>query len=312
MKSIDVIGCAGSSIFLLLAATWIPFIGPFFSLLTPLPFLYYTTKLGLHQGLKTAAITLLVAGLIAKLTGYQEIVFFCLEFSLLGLVISEIYKRRFTFGLTIFWGTSFMLLIGIVFLFLISFSKQMGPPEMILEYFQNNLRETIRAYESMGLDQEKVFQLHEYGKVITNIISMVYPALLIIGTGVVVWLNVVISRPLFRRGNLSYPDFGSMDHWQAPELMVWGVIASGFALFLTTGGIKFLAVNALMVVSVIYIFHGMSIILFFLNKYHVSPWIRFGVYLLIIFQQIFLIGLAVAGLFDQWIDFRKIHKKKEG
>ena len=186
----------------------------------------------------------------------------------------------------------------------------MGPLELILDYFQSNLAETIKAYENTGLDQEKVIHLEEYGKVVTNLVIKIYPALVIIGTGFVVWLNVVISRPLFRRGKIKYPDFGPMDRWQSPEFMVWGVIAAGFALFLSRTGITLLAINSLIVMSVIYVFHGLSIVMFFLDRYHVPRWVRFGVYLLIIFQQIILLGLAVAGLFDQWIDFRKIHKRR--
>jgi uncharacterized protein YybS (DUF2232 family) len=93
--------------------------------------------------------------------------------------------------------------------------------------------------------------------------------------------------------------------------MVWGVIAAGFALFFPIASIRLLAINSLIVMSVIYVFHGLSIVLFFFNKYRVPKWARFGSYILIVFQQIFLVGLAFAGLFDQWIDFRKIHKKEE-
>lgn len=312
MKLTDVIGCVGSAILLLLASAWIPFVGPFFSLLTPLPFLYWSTKLGRLQGVKIAAITLLLVGVITRVVGFPELFFFGLEFTLLGLAISELYKRNFTFGLTVFWGTIIMLFVGSFFLFLTALSKNMGPLEMVLEYFQNNLKETIRAYESLGLDQETILQLQEYSKVLTRIITAVYPALLIVGTGFVVWLNVIISKPLFRMGSLEYPDFGQVDRWQSPEHLVWVVIVSGFALFLTEGSIKLLAINALMVIAAIYVFHGLSIILFFFNKYHVSRWIRFGGYLLIVFQQVFLVGLAVAGLFDQWVDFRKIKMKKAG
>ena len=310
-KVTDVIGCVGSTILLLIASAWIPFIGSFFSLLTPLPFLYYTTKLGTHQGLIIVALTVLIVGLIAKLTGYPGAIFFCLEFGLLGLIISEIYRREFTFGFTIFWGTSSMLLVGTTILFLIGLSKKMGPLELILDYFQSNLRESINAYENMGGDQQKVFYIQEYGKILTNIMTKVYPALLIIGAGFMVWVNVVISRPLFHIRNLKYPDFGPMDQWHAPEFMVWGVITAGFGLLLPMSAIKLLTINALIVMLVIYVFHGLSIVLFFLNKYNISPWVRFGIYFLIIFQQIFLVGLAIAGLFDQWIDFRKIQKKAE-
>ena len=125
-----------------------------------------------------------------------------------------------------------MLLLGAAILFFIGLSMRMGPLELILSYFQNNLTETIKAYEKMGMDQEKVLQLQEFSKALTNIIIKIYPSIVIIGTGCVVWVNVIVSRPLFRMGSLKYPDFGPMDQWQAPEFMVWGVIAAGFSLFL--------------------------------------------------------------------------------
>ncbi len=309
MKVTDVMGCTGPVILLLFAATWIPFVGPFFIFLIPLPFLYYATKLGLRDGLKIAAVTLLIVGLIAKLAGYPQIIIFCFEFGLVGLILSEIYRRKCTLGFTMFWGTCATLIIGAVFLTLIALSQKMGPIEMILGYFQDNLRAMIRAYEETGLEPEKVAQLQEYGKTLTHILAMIYPALSIIGSGLVVYIAVVLSRPLFRLGSIQYPDFAPMGQWQSHDLLVWGVIAAGFALFLSTGGIRFVAINGLIVMGVIYVFHGLAIVLFFFNKYNVPHWVRFGVYILILFQQIFWIVLALAGLFDQWIDFRKIHKR---
>ncbi len=309
MKVTDVMGCAGPVILLLSAATWIPFVGPFFIFLIPLPFLYYATKLGLRDGLKITAVTLLIVGLIAKLAGYPQIIIFCFEFGLVGLILSEIYRRKYTLGFTVFWGTCTTLIIGAIFLTLIALSQKMGPMEMILGYFQENLGATIRGYEEMGLEPEKVAQLQEYGKILTDILAMIYPALSIVGSGLVVYIAVVLSRPLFRLGSIQYPDFAPMGQWQSHDLLVWGVIAAGFALFLSTGGIRFVAINGLIVMAVIYVFHGLAIVLFFFNKYSVPHWVRFGVYLLILFQQIFWIVLALAGLFDQWIDFRKIHKR---
>ncbi|MGD2125725.1 MAG: YybS family protein [Desulfobacteraceae bacterium] len=310
MKVSEVLGCVATATVLLLASGWIPFAGPFFTLLTPLPFLYYTTKLGLFAGVKVLIITLLVVGVIGNLSGYPQSIFLCLEFGLLGLTISEIYRREFTIGRTILWGTGIMLLLGLIILTLIGLSKNMGPLKLVLSYLQNNLRGTVEVYENMGGDPEKAVQFKEYAKILTDIIMKIYPALVIMGTGFVVWFNVVVSRHLFRLGNLQYPDFGPTDQWWAPERMVWGLIAAGFSLFLPVAVIRWMAINTLIVVLTVYVFHGLSIILFFLNKYRVPSWIRLGVYFLIIFQQIFLIGLAFAGLFDQWIDFRKIRHKK--
>jgi uncharacterized protein YybS (DUF2232 family) len=120
---------------------------------------------------------------------------------------------------------------------------------------------------------------------------------------------VVISKPLFKLKGLKYPEYGNLDRWQAPDLMVWGVIIAGFALFLKISVIKLLAINALIVMAVIYVYNGLSIVIFLFNKYNVPRWARFGIYALILIQQMSLAILSLMGLFDQWIDFRKIHKK---
>jgi len=289
----------------------IPFIGPFFGLLTPLPFLYYSTKLGLYQGVKLAALAFLFIVLIVELAGQPRFVLFGLEFSLLGLVLAVIFKRKLEIGQTIFFATMSMLLLGYSSLFFLALSKNMGPIEMVIDFFNTQLKEAVKVYEGMGVPTEKGMELEMYGKAFIDIVSRTYPALMIIGTGFAVWLNVIIAKPLFKMGNLEYPDFRAMDRWKAPDILIWVVIISGFALFLSSGGIKLLAINALIVMMTIYFFHGLSIVLFFLNKYHVPPWARFGIYFLTVVQQLFFAILALAGLFDQWFDFRKIQRKNE-
>jgi len=306
----DIIGCTGVVIFFLLVSVWVPFIGPLFILLIPLPFLYYLSKSGFGQGWKTGLISLLILSLIARLIGYPYLILFCILLGLVGLIISETFKRGFTIGMTIFWGTVLMLFTGALSLFLISLSTGTGAIQLIVGYLQTNVDRAIGLYEEMGLDQQTMIQLKQFGALLNNLIAQIYPALIIIAAGFIIWINVVISRPLFRLRGVKYPDLGRADMWYAPEFMVWGVIAAGFSLFFPATGIKFIALNSLIVLIVIYVFHGVAITMFFFNKYNIPPWARFGVYFLIMIQQIFLFVLALAGLFDQWIDFRKIHKKR--
>ncbi|NQU13723.1 MAG: YybS family protein [Desulfobacteraceae bacterium] len=312
MKLKDLLGCVGWAAFFLLASAWIPLFGPFLSLLAPLPFLYYSTKLGLYQGIKLAVAAMLSVGLFAKLAGYPQVILFGTEFSLLGIALSELMRRRFSLGQTIFLATAFMLILGFCFLVLVALSENAGPFEMISKYLQGHLKETITAYEETGIAKENALEIEAYAKAFLDTISKIYPSLMIVGTGFAVWLNIVLARPLFKRGHLEYPNFVPMDRWQAPDALVWGVIVSGFALFFSSGGIRLVAINVLIVIMAAYLFHGLSIILFFLNKYNVPSWMRIGIYFLIIIQQLFLAVLALAGLFDQWIDFRKIHRRVEG
>ncbi|MBW1788612.1 MAG: YybS family protein [Deltaproteobacteria bacterium] len=310
MKITDVAGCVAWAGLLFLAAMGIPIIGPFLSLLIPLPFLYYSTKLGLYAGLMLAALTTVTIGVGAKMAGYPHVALFCLEFSLLGLILSVLFRRNIGFARILFWGTVSMLTVGLILLVAIAFSKNMGVMEMMRGYLEAQFTGTLKAYQgAAGLPQDQVVELEAFGKALAALFIRVYPSLMVLGTLFAVWLNVGFAKPLFRIGRLPYPDFSPLDRWQAPEYLVWGVIASGFALIFFDGGLQLAAVNALIVLAAVYAFQGISIVLFFLNKYNVAPWLRIGVYILIFLQQIFVALLAIAGLFDQWFDFRKIHRK---
>jgi uncharacterized protein YybS (DUF2232 family) len=238
-------------------------------------------KLGLDQGIKVVGITVLFVGLLSALAGTIYLLFSCIEFSLLGLIVSELFRRNVSIGHTVLLATSLMLLIGFVIMTVAGLFQNKTPMEMVLSYLKG-----------------------------TDVLMRIYPALTVLGTGFVVWFNVVVSRPLFRARNLPYPRFAPTDRWAVPEHLIWGVIAAGFSLFLPLPQIRWVAVNVLIVLLAIYFFHGLSILLFFLNKYRVPLWIRLGVYALIVFQQIFVIVIVLAGLFDQWVDFRRIRPRK--
>ena len=295
---------------LLLASVWIPIAGPFFSLLTPLPFLYYSAKLGVSQAVKLTCVSILVTGLIAAITRQSQLIFLCFEFSVLGLILSEIFRRKMSIGTSVLLGTCLLLLMGLLVLAVAGLRKNLGPLEMVYAYLLESLEETARITTQVGADPEKAGAFQETLKALKEVVALIYPSLMIVGSAFVVWLNVIMSRPLFIKRNLEVPDFGALDRWQSPEIMVWGLIAAGFSLFLSFSPLRLVAVNALVIMLAIYFFHGLSVLLFYLNKYRVPPWMRVGVYALIVLQQILVVGVTMAGLFDQGIDLRRIQQKK--
>jgi uncharacterized protein YybS (DUF2232 family) len=310
MKITDLMGCTVSVILLLLASASMPYIGPFFSLLIPLPFVFYASKLGLNKGAQACAVSLVIIGLIAWLAGHSYVIMVCLEFGILGFVISEIFRRELSFGFTIFWGTVFMLVTLTVFLFMAGLSNGVDPVDMILDYFKVNLGDTARIYEEMELAPEHMAQMEEFLRVMSEFVKKAFPALIVVGTGLIVWINVVVSKPIFKVGRIKYPEFGRLDHWYSPEVMVWVVIISGFSLFLPISIIKLAALNILLVMAFIYMFHGLAIVQFIFRRFRIPGWARAVIYIMMLAQQLFLFVLAMAGFFDQWVDFRKIHKKR--
>jgi len=76
MRVKDFLGCVGWTALVLLAAVSVPIAGPFISLLTPVPFLYYGTKWGLSGGLTLAAVTVFVISLAARFFGQPQLILF--------------------------------------------------------------------------------------------------------------------------------------------------------------------------------------------------------------------------------------------
>ncbi len=305
----NILGCTGSVIFVLLVSVGIPFFGPLLSLLTPLPFLFYSSKLGLKEGIKVCLAALLALGIFANLLGGSDLAFYYLPLGVTGIILSELFKRGYSYSRTIFWGTLLVLLVGFAFMLFLSIEKGETPIEIIDTSLQENVDIIVGIYEKEGLEPEKVAHLKEFGSLLLNLFKRIYPAIAVISAGFIVWLNVVISKPLFRSKGIRYPDLGRADMWRAPEFLVWGLIGAGFIMLLPRSALNSAALNMLIIISVIYVFHGLSIVLFFFKKYNVPALSRYVIYLLIILQQLSMIILALMGLFDQWIDFRKIHVK---
>ena len=306
MKLSDVLGCAGGALFLLLTSQLIPLAGVLSGLLTPLPFLYYSVKLGRAEGAKVALAAFLVLLPVTYLAGFVRAMFLCVEFGLMGVVLAELYRRKLDIGAVILWGTVSLVVVGFGFLLAVGLSRNTGPMTLVLDYFRSNLDTAVHGYEQLGLSPESIDRMRDYGRVLTGIIERIYPALLIIGSAVVVWANVLVSVRLLRARGLSEPEFMPLDRWRAPERLVWGGIAAGFASFLPWDGVSFLAVNALVVLAAMYGFQGLSILQFFMNKARISRPFRVAAYGLILIQQYLVAGMALVGLFDQWFDFRKI------
>ncbi|VBB42086.1 conserved membrane hypothetical protein [uncultured Desulfatiglans sp.] len=310
MKPIDVLGCAGWAGVLLSMPVWLPLFGPLFSLLAPLPFFYYSIKLGFRQGLKLTVLVLALIALVAHLGGGAHIAVFGVEFGALGFMLAAFTEKGYAPGRVILLTTGVMAFLGLMLLVALAARRGMGPGEMILAYLEAQVQASIEAYQSAGLAALDQSELEAFSQSLFDLLARIYFSLMVIGMGVVVWLNLIAGRVLLKARRMDLPRTAPLDRWHAPEQLVWALIVSGFLTFLGSGPLAVVAVNVLIVAMAVYLFHGLSIILFFLNRYRVPGWARAGVYFLIFMQQILLVLLALLGLFDQWMDFRKMRKNE--
>jgi uncharacterized protein YybS (DUF2232 family) len=143
-------------------------------------------------------------------------------------------------------------------------------------------------------------------------LAAAYPAFLLIGSLIGAVVNYTLIRfawmRLYGTGLFSGRAFSD---WICPENLVWCFIFSGAALFLGSGIVENAGLNVFLVMLCIYFSQGLSIVIHFLKVRNAPTFFWFVLFILIFVQPILIGLLAGLGVFDIWVDFRKIRNAED-
>jgi uncharacterized protein YybS (DUF2232 family) len=282
----------------------VPIVGLIGSAFLPVPLLFYRIKLGRQA---VAIIALAGLGNTVLLASGLEVFFFG-ELLLIGLVLGELMARGWSLERTAGAVCGTVLGVGLAGLWTYSHLNGKGLQDTLSEGLRYNLELTIALYREMGVSQDQLVFLESSIEVIEQVLIGMLPALVIGSTLMVVWISLLTARRVFQRRGLSLPNYGPLDCWKAPDVLVWGVIASGALLLIPSFMVKMVGLNGLLVFMVIYFFQGMAIIAFFFRKKRIPRAAQIVLYTLVILQQIVMLAVIVVGFFDTWFNFRKLGK----
>ena len=287
-------------------SVFIPIIGFFGALIIPLPILYYRLKLGRTNG----ALVPLISGAILCIVigGMSADVLFFAELLLIGFILGELINLNYSVEKTILYTTGAVLFSGLTGLVIYSILSGEGLYAIASEYVSKNLELVMVLYQSMGMSQENIHLIDRFLAEIQPLIVQIIPAMVTASTLFVAWTNILIAKPVLKRRSLSYPDFGPLNMWKAPEYLVWGVIGCGLALFLPSTTINTIGQNGLLILMTVYFFQGIAIVSFYFEKKRLPRFIRFFLYTLIAVQHLILLAVIGLGFFDMWVNFRRSGK----
>jgi len=285
-------------------SVYMPLIGFFCSLFLPLPVLFYRSKLGRKIGLIVpgAAMTILLvlAGGISI-----DVVFF-LEMLFLGFLLSELFEMNLSVEKTVMYACGGVLLTGVVGLVLYSNLSATGIYSLVSIYIAQNLEMTVALYQGMGASEEFVQKFSDSLEQIQYGLIRIIPAMVTASFLLVTWSNLLMARPILKSRGLFIPEFGALKLWKAPDYLIWVLIGCGGLLMLPGSTLKIVGLNILLVLLMIYFFQGIAIVSFFFEKKQFPRLLRVFFYTLIAIQQIVLLVVIGLGIFDMWINFRKL------
>jgi uncharacterized protein YybS (DUF2232 family) len=287
-------------------SVFIPIIGFFGAFFIPLPILFYRLKLGRKNG----ALIPVISGSILYFVigGMSADVLFFVELLLIGFMLGELIELNYSIDKIMLYATGTVLISGFMGLVFYSVLSGEGIHAIVSDYVTKNLDLTMVLYQNMGMSEENIHLIDRFLAELQPLIVQILPAMITASTLFVAWTNILIARPVLKRRSLSYPDFGPLNMWKAPEYLVWGVIACGLALFLPGSAINAIGQNGLLILMTVYFFQGIAIVSFYFEKKRFPRFVRFFLYTLIAVQHLILLAVIGLGFFDMWVNFRKSGK----
>jgi uncharacterized protein YybS (DUF2232 family) len=287
-------------------SVFIPIIGFLGALLIPLPVLVYRLKLGRKPGALVPIISAII--LISVVGAVSADVLFFVELLLIGFLLGELIEGRSSIEKTILYTTGTVIGVGLTGLLLYSSFYGESLYAIVSDYVTKNLELTLVLYQGMGMSEENIGLIEQFLTEIQPLIVRILPAMITISTLFVTWVNLLIARPVLTRRSLSYPDFGPLNMWKAPDFLVWGVIGCGAALFLPAPAINVIGQNGLLILMAVYFFQGIAIVSYYFEKKRLPRFIRCFLYALIAVQHLILLAVIGLGFFDMWVNFRRSKK----
>lgn len=282
----------------------LPALGIFLSLLCPLPVLYLHVLRGPKAGIPALVLAL---GLTFVSGGPHSLILFLLEYGMLSLVIGEGVRRRLSPARTLTAGTVIPFLAGFGALGLFLLLNRLNALAFAHQQVDSVVQTSVEFYRRMGMESAQIEQIREQMQTAGRFFLRALPALGIIWYAGVAFLNYWLLRLLWlRRGGNESLFLGSLRSWRAPDPLVWGLIASGFAMLAPLAALKIAGLNGLIVFLLVYLLQGFGVLAFLLERWGFPRVFRWIGYLFALATPWGVILLAALGVFDTWLDPRKL------
>src|SRR5262245_31776451 len=293
-----------SSVFLFMSGLSLPPLGIVLFPFVVQPVLLFGIKYGIAGGLAIVAVAIIVLLLIAT----EELALIYGIFALMAaLLLAALGRIRVIEYVVVgIAAATSAATAGLMFYF---YGSWAGLSQDLRATLTQQLVSAARMQEKMGLPQSGLEKLQEQTPQIVDLMLQLLPALLFLSFAFIALLNILYLGRRFPELRSRWFTLKYLREWKGPEPLVWGLIASGFALFVPgLGWLWALALNLLLVLGACYFAQGLAVIAFFFHKNKVPRFLRTLTYLLIVFQQIFTLLVVGLGLFDLWGDFRRLRK----
>jgi len=297
---LDTIKGGISTLTLFLAYISLPLVGMLPGLFAPLPGMYYTVKRGKGVGI---AVVLITTAVLATIADSSALLLYLVQSGLISLVMPHFLAKGYGAARAISFSVAVSMACILLFAAAVWLVRGVDLHGEILKGINYSISQSASLYEKSGLTGEELQALQQGMKQAGVLIGRVYPALVLVGIGVIAGLNLLVLARLAARLNRPLP-IGDFIKFRNPDHLIWVVIVAGFALLLKSADVTTAALNVLIVTLSLYALQGLAIITHLFRRFAVPRFVRVIFYVLLALQPYLAVMVAALGLFDLWGNFR--------
>lgn len=303
----DVIRGIAATLMLIGVAVVSPLLGIFSTFFIPLPVLYCRVKLGRRKGLIVPVATLAI---LTPFFGWMLFDLLLLSELILGFMLGELIDAKVSIEKTVAVACCTVLAFMGAVLLIWAFVAGTSVYDLASGYVTILLEKQVDFWKKLGMPSEFLRMFVDSLDIIRDRVISILPGCLAAAFLFLSWISLLMARAYFRRSGMIFPDYGPLTHWKAPEILVWGVIVCGVMWLLPVSGLKIIGRNGTILFLTVFFFEGIAVVAFFFEKKQFPGIVRVFFYSLIMLQQLILLLVVGLGLFDVWLNFRKLGTEK--
>jgi uncharacterized protein YybS (DUF2232 family) len=263
----------------------------------PFPLALQRLRAGLSGVLLSGA---LAAALLAAVFTPGQAVAYLLFIGLPGLLIGEAMARGR--GLLRGCAWAFLVLSAEISLALLMNGGRMAENSLQgIEYYRSP--KFLGDLKASGWPPEQVTDWTDKVTTMRDALAVVFPASYIILGALMVLLNAALLRLYLLRRDPGWLEDGEFERVRFPLVLAGSFVLSGAAVLVEP--LRAVAYNALLIQAFFFGLQGLAVVAFYARRLAGPPFLRAVVVVLVLANPWALQILALLGLFDNWIDFRK-------
>jgi hypothetical protein len=279
-----------------------PTVGGLLSILTPLPLAYGMSRRGYLEGAAAVAFVGILTGIAA---GMDQGLFFLIETIPLCIGIRWGVLSRAPLQRSVMAAAGLVVLAVLVAAMVYGTLSGKGPVEIYTESVQRMGIVMDNVSEPPGLDQEEMRQFQQWmTNILLKLVGGIWVSTLIF---LVTFYTLLIRGWLVAAGLVKVENFSPLSAWAMPFPFVLAFILLASIVLLGDGLPKDAALNLLLPLGTLYGIQGVIITGHMFTRWSLPSFFRalFLAFGIITFPMVFMILIALLGLFDTWIDFRR-------